>query len=63
VSSPVRTERRSLARVVQGTIHDAFAAGLDDLEATRKAITVVQSVRRDMTAGEAIKAVERLRID
>lgn len=61
--SPIRTERRSLSRVVRGTIADAFAAGMDDLEATKTAINVVRSVRQDMTASDAIRAVERLRAD
>jgi len=63
VNPPTRLERRSLSRVVRGAIADAVTAGLDDLAATNQAIVAVRSARRDMTASDAIKAVERLRAD
>lgn len=63
MNPPTRLERRSLSRVVRGAIADAVTAGLDDLAATNQAIVAVRSARRDMTASDAIKAVERLRAD
>lgn len=58
-----RPDRRSLARIVRSTINAAIAAGHDDLAATNLAISAVRGARGDMTASDAIKAVERLRAD
>ena len=60
-SSSMKSSVRDLEGVVARSINGARAAGRDYTAQTRAAASAVQAVRPDLTFGQAIDAVERLR--
>ena len=58
ISIPVA---RDLAGIVTRTVTGARAAGRDYMSQSRAAATAVLAVRPDLSFGQALEAVERLR--
>ncbi len=51
----------SLERIIRQALEDAHATGRDYLTQTELAVRAVREVRPDMTASEALSAVELVR--
>ena len=61
VSSAVEPLLRDLEGIVARTVTRARAAGRDYMSQSRAAATAVLAVRPDLSLGQALEAVERLR--
>ena len=61
ISSPVTPVLRDLEGIVARTVTRARAAGRDYMSQSRAAATAVLAVRPDLSFGQALEAVERLR--
>ncbi len=64
ICPPLRSDSgmdESLERIIRQTLGDARARGRDHLAQTMLAVRTVREVRPDMTASEALSAVELVR--
>ncbi len=52
---------KSIVRIIRRTLEDARAKGRDHLTQTELAVRAVREARPDMTASEALAAVEMVR--
>ncbi len=52
---------KSLERIIRQALEDARAAGRDHLTQTEEAVRAVRQARPDMTASDALAAVEMVR--
>jgi len=53
---------QGLSNVIRQAIVDAWSEGQSDAAQTNNAVQIVCAVRRDMSAKQALKLVERFRI-
>jgi hypothetical protein len=62
VSAPALPASRDLEGIVARTVTRARAAGRDYMSQSRAAAMAVLAVRPDLSFGQALEAVERLRV-
>ena len=55
------TDDSSLIRIIRRVVDSARRAGLDHAGQTQHAVSALMAVRPDMTEGEALALVERVR--